>query len=194
MAIGKQLGEKIIIMSTSTGSTLALKLAAEYPEDVDALINLSPNIALKHPAAFIANNPWGLQIARLIVGGKYNESDSNEEESKYWTKKYRLEAVSQMQELLETTMSKELFQRINQPSLTVYYYKNEEEQDPQVRVSSMLEMNEELATPAALKEAANVPTAGAHPLGSSLASKDVDAVYAVIEKFAIEKLKLPKAN
>ena len=194
LAIGKQLGEKVIVMSTSTGGTLALKLAAEYPDDVDALINLSPNIALKHPAAFIANNPWGLQIARLIVGGKYNMSDSNEEESKYWTKKYRLEAVSQMEELLETTMSKELFQRIKQPSLTIYYYKSEEEQDPQVRVSAMLEMNEQLATPNDLKVVANVPTAGAHPLGSSLASKDVEAVYAEIEKFAVEKLKLPKVN
>lgn len=194
LAIGRQLGEKVIIMSTSTGGTLALKLAAEYPDDVDALINLSPNIALKHPAAFIANNPWGLQIARLIVGGKYNVSDSNEEESKYWTKKYRLEAVSQMEELLETTMTKELFQRIRQPSLTVYYYKNEEEQDPQVRVSAMLEMNEQLSTPNDLKVAANVPTAGAHPLGSSLASKDVEGVYAEIEKFAVEKLKLEKVN
>lgn len=194
LAIGKQLGEKIIIMSTSTGSTLALKLAAEYPDDVHALINLSPNIALKHPAAFIANNPWGLQIARLIVGGKYNESDSNDEESKYWTKKYRLEAVSQMEQLLETTMSKELFRRIKQPSLTIYYYKSEEEQDPQVRVSAMLEMNEQLSTPVDLKAAVNVPTAGAHPLGSSLASKDVDGVYAAIEEFAIEKLKLRKAN
>ena len=194
LAIGKQLGEKIILMSTSTGSTLALKLAAEYPDDVDALINLSPNIALKHPAAFIANNPWGLQIARLIVGGKYNVSDSNDEEAKYWTKKYRLEAVSQMEQLLETTMSKELFQRIKQPSLTIYYYKSEEEQDPQVSVSAMLEMNEQLSTPKDLKVAANVPTAGAHPLGSSLASKDVEGVYAEIEKFAVEKLKLSKVN
>src|SRR5687768_4453312 len=31
-AIGKQLGKKVILMGTSTGATLALKLAAEYPE------------------------------------------------------------------------------------------------------------------------------------------------------------------
>jgi esterase/lipase len=194
LAIGKQLGEKIILMSTSTGGTLALKLAAEYPDDVDALINLSPNIALRHPAAFISNNPWGLQIARLIMGGNYNISDATDEESKYWTKKYRLEAVTQMEQLLETSMTKDLFQLIKQPSLTVYYYKNEEEQDPQVKVSAMIEMNEQLSTPGDLKVAVSVPTAGAHPLGSGLASKDVNAVYAEIEKFAAEKLKLPKVN
>jgi len=194
LAIGKQLGDKVILMSTSTGGTLALKLAAEFPDDVDALINLSPNIALRHPAAFISNNPWGLQIGRLIMGGKYNTSDATEAESKYWTKKYRLEAVAQMQQLLETTMSKELFQRIKQPSLTIYYYKSEEEQDPQVKVSEMLKMNEEISTPEHLKAAVNVPTAGAHPLGSSLASKDIEAVYLQIEKFAIDKLNLPKVN
>ncbi|MEP6734611.1 MAG: alpha/beta hydrolase, partial [Chryseolinea sp.] len=32
MMIGKRLGHKVILMSTSTGGTLALKLAAEYPE------------------------------------------------------------------------------------------------------------------------------------------------------------------
>ena len=188
LAIGKQLGNKIILMSTSTGGTLALKLAAEYPDDVYALINLSPNIALSHGAAFIANDPWGLQIARLIKDGNYNVTDANEAEISYWNKKYRLEAVSQMEELLETTMKKELFERIKQPSLTLYYFKSEEEQDPQVKVSAMLEMHDQLSTPADLKVIVNVPTAGAHVLGSSLTSKDVEGVYREIEKFALGKV------
>ena len=72
-AIGKQLGKKVIILATSTGGTLALKLAAEYPE-ITGLILLSPNIAINDPNAWLLNNPWGLQIARLIKG-KYNTSD-----------------------------------------------------------------------------------------------------------------------
>ena len=35
-------------MATSTGGTLALKLAAEYP-DIAGLILLSPNIAINDP-------------------------------------------------------------------------------------------------------------------------------------------------
>jgi len=194
LAIGSQRGEKIIIMSTSTGGTLGLKLAAEYPDKVVALINLSPNIALKSGAAFIANDPWGLQIARLVVGGDYNVTDATEEQSKYWNKTYRLEAVCQLEELVETTMKKDLFQRIHQPSLTLYYYKSEEEQDPQVKVSGMLTMNEQLATPPDLKFAVNIPTAGAHVLGSSLTSKDTEGVYKEIEKFALETLKLKQAG
>ena len=68
LAIGKALGEKVIVMSTSTGGTMALMLAAQYPNDVFALINMSPNIAINNPNAWLSNNPWGLQIAGGWLG------------------------------------------------------------------------------------------------------------------------------
>ena len=103
---------------------------------------------------------------------------------------YRIESLVQLEELLETSMTEETFGKVHQPSLTLYYYKNEEEQDPQVKVSAMLRMSEQLATPDSLKVAKAIPSAGAHVLGSSLTSHDVDGVYAEIEKFALEKLKM----
>ncbi|GCC53193.1 alpha/beta hydrolase [Chryseotalea sanaruensis] len=192
LAIGKQLGNKVILLSTSTGGTVAIKLAAEYPDDVHALINLSPNIRINNPAAFLLNDPWGLQIARVVMGGKYNKTGISEESQRwqYWNGLYRLEATIQLQELLEASMVKETFEKITQPSLTLYYFKNEEEQDPQVKVSAMLKMNEQLSTPDSLKFAIAIPTAGAHVLGSPMASKDVPAVYAEIVKFATQTLKL----
>ena len=188
LAIGEQLGKKVILMSTSTGGTLALQLAAEYPEKVHSLISLSPNIALSDPAAFILNDPWGLYIARMVLGGKLRDTGAGSEDSKYWNGTYRIESLVQLQELLETSMHKKTFQRVRQPSLTLYYYKNEEEQDPQVRVSAMLEMHEQLATPDSLKVATAMPRAEAHVLGCSMTSKDVEGVYSEIEKFAIQKL------
>jgi esterase/lipase len=190
LAIGKQIGDKVIILSTSTGGTLALMLAAEYPADVFALINLSPNIAINDNAAFMLNDPWGLQIARMVMGGKYRITDASEEHAKYWNKKYRLESLTQLEELLESSMKKELFEKVKQPSLTLYYYKNEEEQDPQVKVSAMLKMNEQLGTSSDFKVAKAIPDAGAHVLGSSMTSKDLDGVYQEIEKFAIGKLNM----
>jgi pimeloyl-ACP methyl ester carboxylesterase len=194
LAIGKKLGDKVILLSTSTGGTLALMLAAEYPQDVFALINLSPNIAINDGAAFILNDPWGLQIARMAMGGKYRITDTNEEQAKYWNKKYRLESLAQLEELVESSMSDETFKGVTQPSLTLYYYKNEEEQDPQVKVSAMLSMNERLGTPADFKVAKAIPAAGAHVLGSSMTSKDIDGVYLEIERFAIDKLKMTKMD
>lgn len=190
LAIGKQLGDKVILISTSTGGTLALMLAAYYPNDVYGLINMSPNIAINDPAAFLLNDPWGLQIARLVLGGKYRITGASEEHAKFWNKKYRLESVVQLEELIETSMTKELFQKVTQPSLTLYYYKNEQEQDPEVKVSAMLKMNNQLATPEHLKETMAFPNAGVHVIGCSMTSNDVEGVYSTIRNFAVEKLKM----
>ncbi len=192
LAIGKALGEKVIIISTSTGGTTALMLAAQYPEDVYALINMSPNIAINDPNAWIANNPWGLQMARLIIGGKSRIAGKDAVVGKYWNNEYRLEAISQLEELLEDAMTKETFQKVHCPSLTLYFYKNEKEQDPTVKVSAILEMNKQLATPDSLKEAVAIPGAGGHVLASHLVSKDIPAVEEAVEKFAIEKLQMKK--
>jgi pimeloyl-ACP methyl ester carboxylesterase len=56
-AIGKQLGKKVILLATSTGGTIALKLAAEYP-DIAGVILYSPNIAINDSRAWMLNNPW----------------------------------------------------------------------------------------------------------------------------------------
>ena len=39
-----------------------------------------------------------------------------------------------------------------------------------------------------------MPDAGAHVLGSSLTSKDLEGVYNEIERFAIDKLKMTKVD
>lgn len=190
LVIGHALGEKVILMSTSTGGTVALMLAAYYPSEVYSLINMSPNIAINNPAAFLLNDPWGLQIARLVSGGNYQVTDYTPERQAYWNEKYRLESLVQLEELLEDQMTPSTFERVTQPSLTLYYYEDEEHQDPTVKVSAMLKMNEELGTPDSLKQAVAIPGAGAHVLGSYLVSKDLDSVWEAIQLFAIQKMHL----
>jgi pimeloyl-ACP methyl ester carboxylesterase len=194
LAIGKALGEKVIVMSTSTGGTTALMLAAEYPDDVYAMINMSPNIAINDPNAWLLNNPWGLQIARKVVGGNYVNVHFDSARQKYWNGIYRLEAAVQLQEMIEDKMKKETFEKVKCPVLTLYYYKNEKEQDPTVKVSAMLEMVKELGTPASFNVAVPVPNGGAHVIGSYLVSKDLETVRKETEKFAIEKLKMTPVN
>jgi pimeloyl-ACP methyl ester carboxylesterase len=194
LAIGRQLGNKVILLSTSTGGTLALKLAAEYPDDVEALINLSPNIAINDPAAFLLNNPYGLYIARMVLGDRYRTTGATPEAAKYWNKKYRIEALTELEELLEETMTEETFKRVKQPSLTLFYYKNEKEQDPEVKVSGMRTMHEQLGTPADKKRAVAMPNTQAHVIGSTMTSKDFEGVYNEVEKFAIEILGMKKVE
>lgn len=175
-AIGKQLGKKVILMGTSTGGTLALQLAAAYPETA-ALILYSPNIAIFDSNAWITNNPWGLQIARFVKKSNMNNiPDKSDLYKQYWYTQYRLEAIAELQELLETGMKKETFEKIKQPVLTLYYYKNEKEQDPVVRVSAMKEMFAQLSTPTTQKKMVAIPAAGAHVLASPIVSKDIASV------------------
>jgi esterase/lipase len=190
LAIGKSIGDKVILMSTSTGGTMALALAAAFPDDVHALINMSPNIRINNDAAFLLNDPWGLYIARLVTGSKYREWDAPPERAKYWYSQYRLEALVELQEMLESKMTPGTFRKITQPCLTLYYYKNEEQQDPEVKVSAMLDMMAQLGTPPEQKRAVALPDANAHVLGSSLVSQDVEGVYAAIQQFAREVLKM----
>lgn len=195
LAIGKALGEKVILVGTSTGGTLALTLAAQYPKDVYAVINMSPNIAINEPFIEMVDVPWGLYISRLVRGGKYVESaPKHPGEDRYWFHKYRLEAVVELQNLIDHTMLPKTFKAIRQPVLSLYYYKNEKEQDPTVKVSAILEMNEELGTPAGLKKAVAIPKAGAHVLGSGITSGDVPGVEREITSFLKDVLHLPEAG
>jgi pimeloyl-ACP methyl ester carboxylesterase len=191
LAVGEQLGDKVILMSTSTGGTLSLLLASKYPEKVSALINFSPNVRINDPAAFLLNDPWGLQIARLAMGGESRTTGPDDDEtSKYWNNKYRLEAVVNLQQLVETSMIEETFKNVNCPSLTVAYYKDEEHQDPTVMVEAEGWMNNEIATPKELKRFVKLPNVGVHPVASGIMSKDLPAVRETINSFAEEVLKL----
>ena len=187
-AIGKKLGKKVILMGTSTGGTLALQMAAAYPE-VNSLVLISPNIAINDSKAGLLNNPWGLQIAQLVVGGKERKVDGRlPVYKKYWYTNYRLESVVQLQELLESSMKPELFAQVKQPVLMLYYYKNEQAQDPVVRVDAMLKMFEELGTPKALKQKVALPKAGNHVIGSPITSKDVAGAEKAMAGFISRKL------
>lgn len=187
-AIGKKIGKKVILMSTSTGGTLSLQLAATYP-DIAGLIMYSPNIEINNPTAPLLNNPWGLEIARLVKKGNYMHIPfTNPEYPKYWNTQYRLEATIALQNLIEASMTKETFSQVHQPTLALYYYQDKENQDKVVKVSAILEMMHSIATPDSLKTALSIPHAGNHVLASPIVSKDIHSVQMATEKFIAEKI------
>ncbi len=191
LAIGKKLGKKVILMGTSTGGTQAVQLAAAYPNDIAALILYSPNIAINDPNAWLLNNHWGLQIARIVKQSNYlDPPDERPIYKQYWNKPYRLEATVALQEMLETSMNETTFNKVKQPTLLLYYYKDEQHQDPVVKVSAMKEMFEQLGTAPALKRAIAVPEAGNHVIASPIKSGDVETVAKETKKFMEEVLKI----
>jgi pimeloyl-ACP methyl ester carboxylesterase len=184
LAIGQQLGRKVILMGTSTGGTMALMLAAAYPDQVAGLVLYSPNIAIFDSKAWILNDPWGLQVARWVRHSKYfvNE-DTNALYLRYWYKTYRLEALVQLEELLETSMNEKTFREVHQPTLALYYYRDAVHQDSVVRVSAIVNMFDELGTPAELKRKEAMPLAGNHVICSPIRSGDVAGVEQATSAF-----------
>jgi alpha-beta hydrolase superfamily lysophospholipase len=174
----QNLGREVIIMGTSTGGTLALKLAADFPEYVHAVILYSPNIRINNSAAFMLSKPWGLQIGRKVTGGNYRvtSEDTLSADCRYWYCRYRVEGIVYLQQLVESTMKKETYSQVNVPVFLGYYYKDEDNQDQTVRVDAMLSMFEQLGTPAEQKVKVAFPEAGDHVIACELTSGAVRQV------------------
>jgi esterase/lipase len=186
----EQLGDSVLIMSTSTGGTLSLLLCANNAinSKIAGNIMMSPNIEIFDSKATILNNPWGLQIARIIKSGNYIEStDQRDIFKKHWYSKFRLEGAIAVQELIETGMNQKNFAQITQPQLLLYYFKNEQQQDNVVSVPAMQKMFASLATPSNAKVEKAVPDAGDHVIGSYIKSKDLLTVQTSIEQFLMQK-------
>jgi len=196
LMIARSLGKKVVIMSTSTGGTLGLKLAADFPEYVDGLILYSPNIAINNNAAFLLSGPWGLQLGRQFNGGKYRvfEEDSLSKECQYWNCKYRMEATVYLQQLLDETMNKETFEQVTAPVFLGYYYKDDDNQDQTVKVSAMLEMFEQLGTSPNEKVKVAFPDAGDHVIACELTSGSVQKVIDETIQFGEEIMRMKSRN
>jgi esterase/lipase len=186
LEVAKLMGDSVIIMATSTGCTAALFLASEPSNGVHSLLCYSPNIRVFDPRASLLTGPWGLQISRLVKGGNYNIWEAPAGAGDYWHLKYRLEAVVEMQRLLEGTMTKETFENVACPTFIGYYYKNEKEQDDVVSVPRILEMYDQLGSRAKRKVA--LPNVGKHALASRFFSSDLESVERETSLFTREVL------
>ncbi len=192
LVIAGQLGKKIIIMGTSTGGTLAIKLAADFPELVYSLILYSPNVRIKQKTSVLLSKPWGLQIARINFGGNFRvlEDDPLGEICKYWYCSYRAEGPVYLQQLLDVTMKDEVFAKVKCPLFLGYYYKDEQHQDQTVEVKEALKMFHRVSTPKAVKMAVAFPEAASHVIASNLTSKSVGEVSKATYQFAEKVMKM----
>lgn len=102
IAIGQQLGEKVILVGTSTGGTLATWLAAQpsVATRIHRLILLSPNFFPKNPLAAAALWPPTLRLFESYFGGWRSFSVANARHAIYWTVRYPVRAIATMMQLV----------------------------------------------------------------------------------------------
>ena len=102
LAIGARLGEKIIVIGTSTGGTLALAMTNhDTAHPVSDIVVISPNLQPSDGNAAWLTRPVGPLIARLIAGDTRSWEAHNEQQARYWSTSYPIEAAIEMMRLVD---------------------------------------------------------------------------------------------
>jgi esterase/lipase len=102
MAIGRRLGERVVVIGTSTGGTLlAWLLAAGGGDDAAAAIYISPNFGPQAAGSSLLLWPGRRALMRLILGTHREWEPANEEQARYWTWRYPTAALFPMAELVK---------------------------------------------------------------------------------------------
>ncbi|MEZ2332175.1 alpha/beta hydrolase [Mesorhizobium sp. RCC_202] len=98
LAIGRAIGDKVIVISTSTGGSLAAWAATQAgaSDGVAAIAFISPNFGVKASGAEVLTMPWGKQIAELVGGKERSFTPHNALHAKLWTTKYPMAALLPM--------------------------------------------------------------------------------------------------
>ena len=107
LAVGRLLGERVVLIGTSTGATLALALSDhELFSHVETLVMVSPNFAPKDDTAGLLTSPGGPQLARLMLGETRSWSPANELQDRYWSTSYPTYALVEMMRLVDYARAK----------------------------------------------------------------------------------------
>lgn len=103
IAIGRAIGDKVVVIAASTGASLAT-WAATQPElsrDVATMVLIAPNFGVRAAGAQMLTWPWGKQIAEAIIGKERSFTPLNPLHEKLWTTRYPTSALLPMAALVE---------------------------------------------------------------------------------------------
>ena len=103
--IGERLGERVLLISASTGGTLSIALSAypEYAQSLAGLVLVSPNLQIARPGTWLLTKPFARLFVPLFTGPEVSWEPANEEQGKWWTSQYPIEATFQLAALVAET-------------------------------------------------------------------------------------------
>jgi alpha-beta hydrolase superfamily lysophospholipase len=121
LAIGRAIGDEVIVLSTSTGGTLAA-IAATDPaamERVKGITFVSPNFGIASPVSTILNWPLVRHWGPVVAGAERSFEPVNALHAKYWTTRYPTVALFPMADLVKTALALD-FACATVPALFLY--------------------------------------------------------------------------
>lgn len=119
LAIGRAVGERVVILSTSTGGTIAAELLLQDRDDVAAVIFVSPNFEINNDLAFLLTWPGARYWMPIIAGAEREFETISAEHAMYWTHKYPTVAVMALAALVKHAAGQE-YATVTVPAL--FYY------------------------------------------------------------------------
>lgn len=120
--IGSLLGQQVIVVSVSTGGTLATWLAAQdFASKLAAMIMISPNFDVPDQRVYRLDWPGGIGVTlgEWLTGKERSWEPSNEQHARYWTTRYPLAALRPLVQLLKVVKAIDK-SKITTPSLFIY--------------------------------------------------------------------------
>lgn len=98
LVYGSLIGERIVLVGTSTGGSLAAWAGTqpEYAGAIAAMVLISPNLGPLDPAARLLDGPWGLPLARLLIGDRHEWEPANAMQRRYWNTSSAVEGLAVM--------------------------------------------------------------------------------------------------
>lgn len=96
--IGKQLGERVIVLATSNGGAISSYLLTDqrYASKVTGIVLTSPAYKLAHPMTALLDFPLVRYWGSLVAGKRRGFEGVNADHEKYWTNEYPTEAAYPM--------------------------------------------------------------------------------------------------
>ncbi len=102
LAAAKLAGERVVVLSTSTGGTLVAAAVhdTDLMSDVAGLIFVSPNFGLNNPLAALIGWPAARYWLPVLAGQSRSFEPQNEAHATYWTTEYPSVSVMPMDALI----------------------------------------------------------------------------------------------
>ena len=121
IAIGEMIGERVIVMGTSTGGGLATwgVMQPDLSEKLAGLVMISPNYGVQAAGSEILTMPFGETLANLIVGKERSFEPENVLHGTLWTPRYPTKAVLPMAGLTALAAAQPV-QQVKVPALFIY--------------------------------------------------------------------------